>query len=498
MNIVNFLKVRSLFVLGIIIIVSLILTIGTVSGDGLVENKELLNCLCRCLEPPGSQFSCCYDTEDRGWSPSCRDLSNGPCICKAYGCFRGPLPTEGECYDKCHEQACINYCKVRYGQKGGEVYAEGKYPDCTCVVDYKDEMGRLTRTEKISGGRKSIYIFNPETGELKDRIREWEEEEEPPRWIAPQDLENMKKFLQSLGYSEKHCPKKGNPPPGSVKFWNGNAHTSVVVHDNRQIEMGHKPGGSKFESEILPPGENPRPLRGVYRLTEMLCPPPGSSFDSDCAKDMEGIDREYDNPQKHWNCHGFSANVVYECVKTWLRVKPGTNYEFVGMTLKLQRGAIYGNKPRTIGIPQGQVRTKSEYIIEIGENQTAVIHVIEGKADYQGIEHSLSLSSGQMAVIDPKGVPSSLTTFDVNELDQWWKGVEPFSEASQEKEGLTFESRSKSSGSIVQIPLTLRGLKEKIGNMDITLSYDPSVLDATEVIKGSLRLSLITIFWMER
>ena len=52
--------------------------------------------------------------------------------------------------------------------------------------------------------------------------------------------------------------------------------------------------------------------------------------------------------------------------------------------------------------------------------------------------------------------------------------------------GLTFESRSKSSGSIVQIPLTLRGLKEKIGNMDITLSYDPSVLDATEVIKGSL------------
>jgi len=51
---------------------------------------------------------------------------------------------------------------------------------------------------------------------------------------------------------------------------------------------------------------------------------------------------------------------------------------------------------------------------------------------------------------------------------------------------LTFESRSKSSGSIVQIPLTLRGLKEKIGNMDITLSYDPSVLDAKEVIKGSL------------
>jgi hypothetical protein len=52
--------------------------------------------------------------------------------------------------------------------------------------------------------------------------------------------------------------------------------------------------------------------------------------------------------------------------------------------------------------------------------------------------------------------------------------------------GLTFESRSKPSGSTVQIPLTLIGLEEKIGNIDLTLSYDPSVLEATEAIKGSL------------
>ena len=52
--------------------------------------------------------------------------------------------------------------------------------------------------------------------------------------------------------------------------------------------------------------------------------------------------------------------------------------------------------------------------------------------------------------------------------------------------GLTFESRSNSSGSTVQIPLTLIGLEDKIGNMDITLSYDPSVLEATAVTKGDL------------
>lgn len=66
---------------------------------------------------------------------------------------------------------------------------------------------------------------------------------------------------------------------------------------------------------------------------------------------------------------------------------------------------------------------------------------------------------------------------------------------------LTFESRSKPSGSSVQIPLTLSGIDDKIGNMDITLSYDPSVLEATEVIKGDLLLHLqrtelkLTKFW---
>jgi hypothetical protein len=52
--------------------------------------------------------------------------------------------------------------------------------------------------------------------------------------------------------------------------------------------------------------------------------------------------------------------------------------------------------------------------------------------------------------------------------------------------GLIFESRRKPGGSTVQIPLTLKGIQEKIGNMDITLDYDPSVLDAKEASKGML------------
>jgi hypothetical protein len=39
---------------------------------------------------------------------------------------------------------------------------------------------------------------------------------------------------------------------------------------------------------------------------------------------------------------------------------------------------------------------------------------------------------------------------------------------------------------VIQIPLLLKGSKEKIGNMDITLEYDPLLLEANEVIRGSL------------
>lgn len=65
--------------------------------------KDRQNCLCGC-NLPGTQFWCSYDTEDMGWSPSCRDLNNGPCICKAYGCVRMQPVTSGECYDNCMDQ----------------------------------------------------------------------------------------------------------------------------------------------------------------------------------------------------------------------------------------------------------------------------------------------------------------------------------------------------------------------------------------------------------
>ena len=72
------------------------------------DNLDLMNCLCRCAKPVGSEFDCSYDLTPKpmvlGGSPSCGNLDNGPCMCQALGCFRAPLPTEGECYDACRNK----------------------------------------------------------------------------------------------------------------------------------------------------------------------------------------------------------------------------------------------------------------------------------------------------------------------------------------------------------------------------------------------------------
>jgi hypothetical protein len=95
---------------------------------------------------------------------------------------------------------------------------------------------------------------------------------------------------------------------------------------------------------------------------------------------------------------------------------------------------------------------------------------------------SLPIAEGLKAeiILDPSNLLAPLILPDGTE-------VQPtILELITELPGLTFESRSKPSGSSVQIPLTLSGIEDKIGNMDITLSYDPSVLEATEVTKGDL------------
>ncbi len=87
------------------------------AGPGVSKNSvtlkdlrggNLQDCLCRCLEPKGGRISCRYDPADPGTSPSCKNLRNGPCFCKAAapspGCSRKQPPTSGDCRAECVKQ----------------------------------------------------------------------------------------------------------------------------------------------------------------------------------------------------------------------------------------------------------------------------------------------------------------------------------------------------------------------------------------------------------
>jgi hypothetical protein len=118
-------KILRAFSAAIALPLFLIVLLGAASADGadagaegpedvpalaldadLSDNIDFLNCLCQCLEPVGGEILCRYNTTDPGNPPtdSCRDLTNGPCICEGMiGCTRGEPPMDGECYEHCRD-----------------------------------------------------------------------------------------------------------------------------------------------------------------------------------------------------------------------------------------------------------------------------------------------------------------------------------------------------------------------------------------------------------
>jgi hypothetical protein len=241
-------KSGSWIVLGIILIAFLTLTIPAVSGADTTENKELQNCLCACLEPPGGQFSCGYDTEDKGWSPSCRDLSNGPCICKAYGCFRGPLPTDGECYNKCYEQVGAGttqtaakpeidyqnpgYNHLKFGARylatdKGTNIAVWKYPKQKVSKENLLEISKNFPSVKMVEDLEGDNLYNCISYVFIPR----KPGEKPSLWIQPDEVE---KILEENNYKKLGAGETARHNDIIVYYMNGRiGHAAIIFVDDR-------------------------------------------------------------------------------------------------------------------------------------------------------------------------------------------------------------------------------------------------------------------------
>ncbi|MBN2489033.1 MAG: hypothetical protein JXA98_08400 [Methanosarcinaceae archaeon] len=139
------------------------------------------------------------------------------------------------------------------------------------------------------------------------------------------------------------------------------------------------------------------------------------------------------------------------------------------------------------------IEMKSNILFDFDEDgEKATIYTVEGTGTLYNVndESTLDVTTGHKVTVSQDGEFGPVTGFDESELNDDLRTILDYIGGEDVsvslKKGLTFESRSKPAGSSVQIPLTLSGIEENIGNMDITLSYDPSVLEATDVIKGGL------------
>ncbi len=246
----------------------------------------------------------------------------------------------------------------------------------------------------------------------------------PPHFIG--NPSNLDALLRARGYSETHCPARGDYPPGTVYLWNrggGVAHSSVMTEGNRQIEMGHKAGGDKYISELLAAGASPVPNRGSYALSQALCPPSGTSFDSAGAATMAGVDRNYGKGQPdEWNCHGFSANVVAQYARTGIEIKPGSRYRWEGSRLILEQGEVHlrGNDQIQVEVINGRIIPHSEFLVLARGDGTAIITVLAGEVTFEGAGREVTLRTDELSEIDAAGVPSAPQGFARDKLNRWW------------------------------------------------------------------------------
>ena len=278
--------------------------------------------------------------------------------------------------------------------------------------------------------------------------------EQPKHFIG--NPANLEAILRARGYSEAHCPAGAAYPTGTVFLWSlsgGIAHSSVMAADNRQIEMGHKSGGEKYVSELLPAGQAPSANRGPYTLTRALCPPPGYSLESGGVASMAGVDRNYGKgAPDEWNCHGFSANVTARDARTGIEIRPGSRYRWEGNRLILEQGEVHirDNSAIQVEVVGGKVFHHSEFVVEARKDGTARVAVLAGEVIFEGPRESVTLRADQGCEVDASGTPTAPESLSRSDLAAWWVSGELVQLSSPEPSLADF--RAFEAGEIEELP----------------------------------------------
>jgi len=170
---------------------------------------------------------------------------------------------------------------------------------------------------------------------------------------------------------------------------------------------------------------------------------------------------------------------------------PSSYQDWVETIEDSQEREEYRQRLRTMTTPSGHSMWGGTlFEVVVADDGSSTFYVLEDVVDISDTRgtKTVTLGAGETTTVRPDEVPSEPVRFDPVSIRSWWGPLRDIlAEAGgTEVPGVTFESRSKPKGSEVLIPLTLNGIGETIGNIDLALTYDAGVLEATEVLLGGL------------
>ncbi len=245
-------------------------------------------------------------------------------------------------------------------------------------------------------------------------------------------------YAKQLGYSE--CSEaEARATPGAIVFWyrvytdtvgtrsatptppagdplQGLWHSTIVVSKGEQLGFVNSP-------TVTPPGQNPEPSRPAagtasYAFYKARCPAPGSVVDEAAIRGVTA-DRATDN------CHWYTGNALTAGVKTSVYARPGSRVEVnEDGLIHLDAGSLYGRDAIDVQIGERALRFRSRFHVQVGPDGAAIVHLFEGRGEYDGPSGRLVLRRGQTATIFADGTFTKPVAFDTEDVEPWWEAVE--------------------------------------------------------------------------
>lgn len=287
----------------------------------------------------------------------------------------------------------------------------------TLTPDEVKAMGLRTGTVTVQSPDGRI------TAKLKVTVRH-----APRRYIDP-PATMLTDHLKGLLYKEAPDPHKSTRPVGSVLLWTDSptgavvAHSTVVINETDQVGMGRNVVKEQRSAAATKPSGI-----GSYTLLAVW-EPPTATFSANRVPPAflsTSLPRENPDPVRQWNCHGYSATLIYFGFEPSVRASKGASVSVQPGAITVDSGKVWyrGAVKMMVDTPLGPFDVESECTADVMAGGRVEFHLFSGSAVYRGSVGDMSLKPNERIVIAADGQPGPVTAFDPATIDRWWEWID--------------------------------------------------------------------------